>query len=69
MRKVSILTLLLILFSLVGCDFFEDEVVSYDDCTNVELAVIWNGLAGIYPSKGTDNPVAQEIRNKTKINA
>ena len=68
MRKFYLLTLVLILFVMAGCDFFEDEVVSYEDCTNVELAVIWNGLSGIYPSTGTDNPVAQEVRNKTKVN-
>ena len=51
-----------------SCDFFEDDPVGYDDCTNIDLAVIWNGLSSIYPSTGTDNPVATKIRQDTKIN-
>ena len=69
MRKIMILFMLLLSSSaLIGCDFFEDDVVSYEDCENIELAVIWNGISGVYPKNGTDNPVAAKVRQETKIN-
>ena len=69
MRKILILFILLLSSgALIGCDFFEDDVVSYDDCENINLAVIWNGISGVYPKNGTDNPVAAKVRQETKIN-
>lgn len=67
-KGTLILAFILVLFTMSSCDFFEDDPVGYDDCTNVDLAVIWNGLSSIYPSTGTDNPVATKIRQDTKIN-
>ena len=68
MKKIYVLVLFVLSSFLIGCDFFKDEVVSYENCENIELAVIWNGISGIYPTTGTDNPVAAKVREKTNIN-
>lgn len=70
MRKRSLIILMLfsIMLTLVGCDFFKDPENNYEGCTNIEMAVIWNGLSTVYPSTKTDNPTAKVIRDKTNIN-
>ena len=68
MKKNIFLISLILSGALFGCDFFEDDIVTYEDCENINLAVIWNGISGIYPSTGTDNPVAAKVRQDTKIN-
>lgn len=70
MKKLYLCCLIMVfsVVSLIGCNFFKDEEVTYDDCVNINMAVIWNGLSSIYPSTGTDNPTAAVIREKTGVN-
>ena len=68
MKKSKLLLLLLMILiigiTLMSCDWGN----KYEGVTDVDFAVIWNGLSSIYPQSETDNPVAAHMREKTNVN-